>query len=271
MANGLVTSTVVRSFMKPAKVRRSLMGSSDSELHRDRGLEGQQSAIARMAKFQLPCMQHVAGKAIAASIERIAENGTAEVLEVNADLVRAARTRTAFHEGDAPRRTEHAIFCHRLPPAADNANSHLFSIHGMASDWRVHDTAALSRSAGNQSQIDLAYFPSGELRGERAVGCIGLCHDKTAAGFFVKAVNYARTLDAADLRQAAKMVKQPRDERSTFVSRAGMNDHSRRLAKDSEEVVFKENFQRHFLGLSRFTSLRRRFAPENLITGTHDF
>ena len=247
------------------------MGSSDSELRGRRGLEGQQSAIEGMAKFQLPRMQHVAGKATAASIERIAENGTAEVLEVNADLMRAARTRTAFHEGDAARRTEHAIFCHRRPPAADSANSHLFSIHGMAKDWRVHDTTAPSWSAGNQGQIDLAHFPPGELRGERAVGGIGLCYDKTAAGFFVKAVDYAGTLDATDLRQAAKMVEQPRDERSTFVSRTGMNDHSRRLAEDSEEVVFKENLQWHLLSLSRFASHRRRFAPENLITGTHDF
>ena len=44
------------------------------------------------------------------------------------------------------------------------------------------------------------------------------------------------------------MVEQPRDERSPFVSRAGMNDHSRRLAEDSEEVIFKENLKRHLLG-----------------------
>jgi hypothetical protein len=198
--NGQVTSALMRNIMKPAKVRRLLIGSSDSELWGQRGLEGQQSAIEGMAKFQLPRMQHVAGKATAASIERIAENGTAEVLEVNADLMRAARTRTALHKGDAARRTEHAIFCHRRPAAADSANGHLFSIHGMARDWRVHDTTTASRSAGNQGQIDLAHFPPGELRGERAVGGIGLCHDKTAAGFFVKPVHYAGTLDATDLR-----------------------------------------------------------------------
>ena len=67
------------------------------------------------------------------------------------------------------------------------------------------------------------------------------------------------------------MVEQPRDERSPFVSRAGMNDHSRRLAEDSEEVIFKENLKRHLLGPRRFTSHRRRFAPEDLITGAHHF
>jgi hypothetical protein len=242
--------------MKPVKVGRSLIGSSHSEFRGRRGLEGQQPAIERMAKFQLPRMQHVAGKAAAASIERIAENGTAEVLEVNADLVRAARTRTALHEGDTARRTEHAIFCHRRPPAANSANGHLFSIHGMARDWRVHDTTAPSRSAGNQGEIDLAHFAPGELRGERAMGGIGLCHDKTAAGFLVKPVHYAGTLDATDLRETAKMVEQPRNERSPFVPRAGMNDHSRRLAQDSEEVVFKENFKGHLVGLRRFTSHR---------------
>jgi hypothetical protein len=67
------------------------------------------------------------------------------------------------------------------------------------------------------------------------------------------------------------MVKQPGDERSPFVSRAGMNGHSRRLAENGEEVVFKENFKRHLVGLRRFASHRRRFAPEDFITGTHHF
>ena len=176
------------------------MGSSDAELQGDSGLECQQSAIQRMAKFKLPRMQHVAGKATAASIERIAENGTAEVLDVNADLMRAACARTAFHQGDAARRTEHAILRHRRPAAADSANDHLFSIHGMARDWRVHDTTVPPRNAGNQGQIYLVHFSPGKLRGERAVSGISLCHDKTTAGFLVKAVDYSGTLDAADLR-----------------------------------------------------------------------
>ena len=142
------------------------MGSSDAKLRGDSGLECQQSAIQRMAKFKLPRMQHVAGKATAAPVEWVAEDGAAQVFEVNADLVCAARTRTAFHEGDAALRTEHAIFCHRRPPAAGSANSHLLSIHGMAKDWRVHYATAPSWSAGNQRQIDLAHFPPGELRGK---------------------------------------------------------------------------------------------------------
>ena len=153
-----------------------------------------------MAKFEFPRMQHVALKATATSIEWVAENGTAQMLEMNADLVRAARTRPAFHEGHSARRTEHAIFCHRSPPAADCANSHLFTIHGMARDWRVHYTTAPPRNAGNQGQIYLVHFSPGKLRGERAVSGIILCHDKTTAGFLVKAVDYSGTLDAADLR-----------------------------------------------------------------------
>jgi hypothetical protein len=70
----------------------------------------------------------------------------------------------------------------------------------MARDWRIHDTTAQSRCARNQGKIDLANFPPGELRSERAVRRIGLCHDKTAAGFFIKSMDYARALDAADLR-----------------------------------------------------------------------
>ena len=96
LGNGLAASAFERSFIKPAKVGGSLTASSDSELRGRRGLEGQQSPIGRVPKFQFPRMKHVAGKAAPASIERVAENGTPEVFEVNADLVRAAGSGAAL-------------------------------------------------------------------------------------------------------------------------------------------------------------------------------
>ena len=50
-----------------------------------------------------------------------------------------------------------------------------------------------------------------------------------------------------------------------------MNDHSRGLVEDSEELVFKENFHRHLLSAAPIRTHRRRFAPEDLVTDPHDF
>ena len=66
--------------MKAARLGNSLIGSSDSKLRRWRCLEGKPAASNRMAEFKLPRVQHVARKAPTASVKRIAQNRTTQML-----------------------------------------------------------------------------------------------------------------------------------------------------------------------------------------------
>lgn len=121
------------------------MASSDSKLRRRRSLKGQPSTIAGMAERQLPRMQHMARVAATMPIERIAKDGTAQVFEMNADLVRPPGAGTALHEAHGTRGIENLIFRHGFPSAAGRTDRHLFSIHAMTRNWRVDDSAAPRR------------------------------------------------------------------------------------------------------------------------------
>jgi hypothetical protein len=55
-------------------------------------------AVERMAKLQLPRVQHVPGKAAAAPIERITENRAAQALQMNPNLMGPASIDSDFEE-----------------------------------------------------------------------------------------------------------------------------------------------------------------------------
>lgn len=257
-------------FMKPAKVRCPLIASSDSELRRRRSLKGQHSTVSGMAKCQLPRVQHMPSIAAAMPIERIPDNRTAQVLEMNADLVRPASAGTAFHEAHAACGIEHLVLCHGLPSAAGWTDRHFFSIYTMTRNWRVDHPAAPRRSARDKSKIDLANLPPGKLGGQRVMGRISLRNHKTTACFPVQTVNDAGTLYAADIRQTSKVMEQSRDERTLFASRTRVNNHPGRFVDDSEKIIFEENFKRHLLSAHRLAACRRRFTPHELIANSHN-
>ena len=120
-------------------------------------------AVERMAKLQLPRVQHVPGKAAAAPIERITENRAAQALQMNPNLMGAARAGTAFDQGDSIRRTEHAIFGQRSPAATGFANAHLPPIGRMARDRRIHDAVAPAGNSRDKRQIHLDHLATGKL------------------------------------------------------------------------------------------------------------
>jgi hypothetical protein len=68
------------------------------------------------------------------------------------------------------------------------------------------------------------------------------------------------------------MVKQTGDKSAGAVTRPGMDDYSRGLVQDREKIVLVKDFQRHLLSRELFiTARRRRFTPQDLVTGSHAF
>lgn len=65
-----------------------------------------------MAEAELPGVKHLAGKISGTftGVKFVAEDGMAEVMKVNADLVGPATVQSAFHEAHVAARTEDSIF-----------------------------------------------------------------------------------------------------------------------------------------------------------------
>ena len=65
-----------------------------------------------MAEAELPSVEHLAGKITGAlpAVKLVAENGVAEVVKVNPDLVGAAGVESAFDQAHFAARSDNAIF-----------------------------------------------------------------------------------------------------------------------------------------------------------------
>jgi hypothetical protein len=70
------------------------------EVGRERRFEGHDLASARMGEGKLPGVEHLAGVVAGAfaAVQFIAQNGMAEVMEMDPNLVGAAAVQSAFHE-----------------------------------------------------------------------------------------------------------------------------------------------------------------------------
>ena len=110
------------------------------EVGRDRRLEIHSLAGARMREAEPPRVQHLPGKPAALAIDFIAEQRMAEVLEMDANLVRAAGVQRAFDERpvrQVRQARDSSVFAARPRPVGDHR--HLLALHRMAADRRLDD------------------------------------------------------------------------------------------------------------------------------------
>ena len=121
----------------------------------------------------------------------------AEVMKMDADLVRPAAVQRAFQQAHLGTGAQDAIFRFRraaLPAARCS------SVAGAPDDgrWLVDHAARFPRDAGHQREINFLHRARGKLPGKIAMGRIVFGHDQAAAGFLVEAMNDARTFFPAD-------------------------------------------------------------------------
>src|SRR5260221_2839061 len=122
-------------------------------------------------------------------INGIAHNGMPDERHMNTNLVGAPGFGKCFQQAEAFALrcalvgVQHAILCHGLASAA--YNRHPFALVGIPPDGRVNVACLRLRSALNQCEIALLYFPRLELRHEIQAGWLRLCdQDSTRCVFF---------------------------------------------------------------------------------------
>ncbi len=202
-----------------------------------------------MRERELPGVQKMALEAAAPAIDRIAGERVAEVLEVDADLVRAAGLRPALDEVQAVAGREHAVVRHRLTAFAGEVDGHFLAVRPVAADCGVDGAAAASQRALDDGEVDLFDRAVGELPRERLVRGVVLRNRETAAGFLVQPVHDARPLHAADAGEVLAMVQQSLHERAGGIARAGVHDEAGGLVHHEQVGVFVQDRERDVLRL----------------------
>ena len=119
-----------------------------------------------MAEGEFPGVEHLAGDMAAAfsCVEFVAENGVAEIVKVDPDLMRAAGVENAFDEAHVTARFQDVIFGFR-GAALTASDAHPLSMHRMARDRLVDDAGFLARNADDEREINFCHRPRGELAG----------------------------------------------------------------------------------------------------------
>ncbi len=226
------------------------------EVSGERRGEEHGAIIDRMLEAQFPGMEHLAWIGSPFAIDFVAQEWMAQMLEMNANLVRATGVERAFEKGRRAEISRRLQFREDSPAGAGVASfagldhGHLLSVHRMAPDGGLNGSALAGEPARGKSEINLRYLTPRELPAQGLMRQIGLCGDEASARLFIQPVNDAGAQFAADAGKRPAMMKEGIDERATPVSRSRMNDHARRLVDDDERVVLKNYVERDLLGLS---------------------
>src|SRR5262245_59335297 len=120
----------------------------------------------------------------------------------------------------------------------------------MPPDRGVDRTAGTFEGPNNERQIDFRYLTLGEFSRELLMRLVIFRHDETTARLLVETMNNAGTMFSADPGESGAMMKQGVDQSMRLVPGARMHDQPRRFVEHEQVVVFEENLERNFLGLS---------------------
>lgn len=156
-----------------------------------------------MEEGEFPGMEEEAGcgEGMSFPVDGISEDGGAEVMEVDADLMGAPGVEVAAEEGGAGCLIggEDFVIGDGGFPGRGGDDGHFLAVHGMAADVGEDGIAGLEGDAIGDGEVDFLHGGAGgELGDEGLVGGIGFCDDEAAGGVFIKAVDDAGTLHAAD-------------------------------------------------------------------------
>jgi hypothetical protein len=190
-------------------------------------------------------MEHVTLEFSSPSISGIARHGMPEVLQVNANLVRASGLGMALHESFSLAGIQHAIVGESL--AAPINDGHFLAVDGVSADGGIDFSVRHSGDSIDEGEVGFLNISGGELIGERAVGLFGFRDDEDTGSFLVEAVDDARTLRSADDLDARAVVKKAVGKGAFAVSRARVDDEAGGFVENEEVFILEKNAQRHLL------------------------
>ena len=223
------------------------------------------------------------------AVESVADDGMAEGLKVDADLVGAAGLDANFDQrkgpvggGDAFEDLDVRDGVTDAFGVGGAAGGHASAAHEVATDREVDGDVVLGEAAVNEGDVGLFELATREHLAELAVGAVVLGDDDDAAGLLVEAVDDSGAEFAAEVRELVEVMQQRVDEGSAVAlvsfpgsggSRAGVNHQSGGLVDDGEVLVLVEDGERDVLGegvewrwvrgafdLDRFPALQLEFC-----------
>jgi len=121
---------------------------------------------------------------------------------------------------------------------------------GMSSDFFFDYARSLPQFSGNERKIGLFNDAFGKLPRQFPMRLIIFRDHKTAACFFIQAVDNARPFFSADSRKGSAMAKQRIDQGVLAMASAWMNDKPGWFIDHDEIIVLEENLERNRLRLT---------------------
>ncbi len=181
------------------------------------------------------------------AVELVANDGMADVREVNANLVFAAGVRTDPQERERTLRSGEMAFDRKVGLRGGAVGSDLVldgdTAVGIGTERSDDAAVGFGDGAVDDGEVlllDGATFPGAA---QAAGGGVGLRHDHDAAGFAVEAVDELRMAFGAEVQAHAA------DEARVNIPLGGMADEAGRLVEDQQVGVFAEDLEQLFHAL----------------------
>lgn len=123
-----------------------------------------------MGETQFPGVKHLTGKTGAPSVDFIAKDRIAQMLEVDADLMGTPAVERAFEQGPGPELQEDSPIGAGSASVPILEHGHSLSVNRVSANGGVNGPMERAETATRQSKIDFGDFPLGKLPGEAVVG-----------------------------------------------------------------------------------------------------
>ena len=175
-----------------------------------------------------------------AGIERVAEDGVADVETVEAKLIGASGDGRKGEEGATG--GAFADMEARLGRAAFVANTPLGAGEAIASDGGVDELFLFGDDARNERRVALFDGAVEKLKGDGVDGAGGFGDDHETGGITVE------TVWQPDRFGMGRVVEQAVHEGAGAFADGGVDEHAVRLVDDQKVIVFEENVERDGFG-----------------------
>ena len=138
----------------------------------------------------------------------------AKVLQMHADLMRAAGVQGALHQRADRQHLHHAPRRPRGAAALAGDHGHLLALDRMPPDGRLDHPSLLRKITASQGQVDLGHRAAGKLPREVLVGGVVFRDEQAPARILVEPVHDARPVLAADGGEITAVREQRIDHRA---------------------------------------------------------